>query len=169
MRSMSPQDGDHNTIVCKQKQFPSSLLFGELWIYEKTLLQFSRIYYCHICYFFLLKDHLFDQLKGQSPFLSISILVMTYLSKATWNNTKKDLSQGLESCIHQELRVPKLSFCETWPTKWPSVVIVQADIFMSRSWWVLFFWPLDPLSCHLQSTYCLIPITQKITFLIAKN
>ena len=31
-------------------------------------------------------------------------------------------------------RVPKLYFCETWATKLPRVVIVQADIFMSRSW-----------------------------------
>ena len=82
---------------------------------------------------------LLDHLKGQSPFLSISILVMTYLSKGTWNNTKKDMSQGLESRIQQELRVPKLYFCETWATKLPSVVIVQADIFMSRSWWEFYF------------------------------
>ena len=33
--------------------------------------QFSRIYYCQICYFLLLKDHLLDHLKGQSSFLSI--------------------------------------------------------------------------------------------------
>ena len=60
---MSPQDGDHNTIVCKQKQFPSPLLFGELWIYEKTLLAVFQNLYCQICYFFLLKG-LVGSLEG---------------------------------------------------------------------------------------------------------
>ena len=90
---MSPQDGDHNTIVCKQKQFPSPLLFGELWIYDKALVVVFQNYYCQIFCFFLLKDHLLDHLKGQSLFLSISDF--GDLSKATWNNTKKDMSQGL--------------------------------------------------------------------------
>ena len=57
---------------------------------------------------------------------------MTHLIKATWINTKKNMSQGLLSCVQQELRVPKLYFCEKWVTKMPSVVIVQTDTFMSR-------------------------------------
>ena len=90
---MSAQDVYYNTIVCKQKRFPSSLLFGELWIYDKALVAVFQNYYCQIFYFFLLKDHLLDHLKGQSLFLSISDF--GDLSKATWNNTKKDTSQGL--------------------------------------------------------------------------
>ena len=42
-------------------------------------------------------------------------------------------------------RVPKLYFFETWATKLPSVVIVQADIFMSRfdgSFIFLDTWPI---------------------------
>ena len=53
---------------------------------------------------------------------------MTHLSKVTWNNTKKDMSQDL-SCV-QQFTVTKLYFCEKWATKSPSVV--QTDTFMSR-------------------------------------
>ena len=59
-------------------------------------------------------------------------LVTTHLSKATWNNAKKDMSQGLQSYVRQEARVPKLYFCDKLPTKLPSIVTFQADTFMSR-------------------------------------
>ena len=57
-------------MVCKQKQFPSPLLFGELWIHDKTLLAvFHNLLLSDLL--FLRKDHLLDHLKGQSPFLSV--------------------------------------------------------------------------------------------------
>ena len=68
---MSAQDGGYNTIVCKQKQFPSSLLSGELWIYDKALLAVFQNLLLSDLLFLLLRDHLLDHWKGQSPFLSI--------------------------------------------------------------------------------------------------
>ena len=101
---MSPQDGDHNTIVCKQKRLPSSLLFGELWIYAKTLLAvFQNLLLSDLLLLFAQRS-LVGSLEGTK---SISQYFYfgddIYLSKVTWNNTKKDTSQGLESCIQQEL------------------------------------------------------------------
>ena len=53
---------------------------------------------------------------------------MTLLSKATW----KDMSLGFVVLYSAEAKGAKLYFCKKWTTKLPSVVIVQADIFMSR-------------------------------------
>ena len=96
--------------------------------------QFFRIITVRFSISFFSKITCWTTWRDKVHFSVFPILVMTHLSKATWNNTKKDTSLGLQSCIQQELRVSKLYFCETWATKLPRVVIVQADIFMSRSW-----------------------------------
>ena len=61
---MSPQDGDHNTIVFKQKQFPSPLLFGELWIYEKTLLAVFQNLLLSVLLFLFAQRSLVGSLEG---------------------------------------------------------------------------------------------------------
>ena len=107
--------------------------------------QFFRIITVRFSISFFSKITCWTTWRDKVHFSVFPILVMTHLSKATWNNTKKDTSLGLQSCIQQELRVSKLYFCETWATKLPSVVIVQADIFMSRfdgSFIFLDTWPI---------------------------
>ena len=163
---MSAQDVYYNTIVCKQKRFPSSLLFGEFWIYDKALLAIFQNLLLSDLLFLFAQRSLVGSFEGTKS-------ISQYFRFWWWHFWAKQLGKtcfrGLWSCVQQKRRVPKLYFCETWTTKLLSVVIVQADIFMSRFDGSLIFLATWPSVLSFTSTYCLIPITQKITFLIAMN